>query len=52
MGKTALTLVYILGASVALVFFTFLALNWYTDHGDYVVVPGVKGNHYLRLRKN
>lgn len=51
MGKTALTFLYILGASATLIFLTFLALNWYTDHGDYVVVPSVKGKSLFEAKK-
>ncbi|HMV14452.1 MAG TPA: PASTA domain-containing protein [Chitinophagales bacterium] len=43
MGKTGLTILYIMGASVALLLFVYFGLNWYTDHGDFVVVPNVKG---------
>lgn len=52
MGKTGLTILYILGASVALLIFTFLGLNWYTDHGDYVVVPSVKGKSLFDAKKD
>jgi beta-lactam-binding protein with PASTA domain len=43
MGKVQLTILYIIGASIAFLFFTFLCLNWYTMHGNYVAVPDVKG---------
>lgn len=43
MGKIGLTILYITLAFVAALLFTFFTLNWYTNHGDYVVVPSVKG---------
>jgi len=51
MGKSGLTILYILGATVALLIVTFLGLNWYTNHGDYVVVPDVKGKSLFDAKK-
>lgn len=51
MSKTGLTILYIIGASVVLLIFTFIALNWYTDHGEYVVVPSVKGKSLYDAKK-
>ena len=50
MGKTPLTILYILGATIALLIFTFFGLGWYTNHGDFVVVPDIKGKGIKRLR--
>lgn len=51
MGKTGLTILYILGAAVALLAVTFLGLSWYTDHGDFVVVPNIKGKSMYDAKK-
>jgi beta-lactam-binding protein with PASTA domain len=51
MGKTPLTILYILGATIALLIFTFFGLGWYTNHGDFVVVPDIKGKSMYEAKK-
>ena len=51
MGKTAITLLYIFAASIGLLLFTYFGLSWYTNHGDYVVVPGVKGKSFYEAKE-
>ena len=51
MGKTPLTILSILGATIALLVFTFFGLSWYTDHGDFVVVPNIKGKSMYDAKK-
>ncbi len=51
MGKTPLTILGILGASVALLLVTFFGLSWYTNHGDFVVVPNIKGKSMYDAKK-
>ncbi len=51
MGKTPLTILSIIGSGVALLVFTFLSLSWYTNHGDFVVVPNIKGKSMYEAKK-
>lgn len=51
MGKISLTLLYILGAALALLAFTFFCLNWYTMHGDFVSVPDIKGKSLFEAKR-
>ncbi len=51
MGKLQLTIVYIIGSAIALLLFTFLCLNWYTQHGDFVSVPNVIGKSMYDAKK-
>lgn len=51
MRKTSLTILYIIGASVALLILAFLSLGWYTNHGDYVEVPNIKGKSLYDAKK-
>ncbi|MEN9446810.1 MAG: hypothetical protein RJA25_99 [Bacteroidota bacterium] len=51
MGKTGLTILYIIGATIALLIVTFMGLNWYTNHGEFVVVPSIKGKSLFDAKK-
>lgn len=51
MGKISLTILYIIGASIALLILTFYGLNWYTMHGEYVSVPDIKGKSLFDAKK-
>ncbi len=51
MGKIPLTILGIIGASAGLLVFTFLILSWYTNHGDFVVVPNIKGKSMYDAKK-
>lgn len=51
MGKISLTLLYILGAALVLLAFTFFCLNWYTMHGEFVSVPEIKGKSLFEAKR-
>lgn len=51
MGKVSLTILYIFGATIGLLIVTFLGLNVYTMHGDYVSVPNIKGKSLYDAKK-
>ncbi|HPA35705.1 MAG TPA: PASTA domain-containing protein [Chitinophagales bacterium] len=51
MRKFSLTLLSVFAAAVALLLLVFWGLGWYTNHGEYVVVPDIKGKPLFDAKK-
>jgi eukaryotic-like serine/threonine-protein kinase len=51
MKSISMTILSVIAATLALLFLIFMSLNWYTNHGEFVMVPNVKGKSMFDAKR-
>ena len=51
MKNVYITILSIIAVTLALLLFVFISLNWYTNHGEFVMVPNVKGKSMFDAKR-
>lgn len=52
MNKISVTIISIIGSAIGLLLLVFFSLGWYTNHGEYVTVPNIKGKSMYDAKRD